>query len=255
MAAPIMDKVIPTMVFVMGLMTAFILIVNWMAPTISSNLNSQYLPPGELQPTDWETTIFVNGTYVVWSPDPLHMNYSITKGSFFSDNDPPTAVFGTDHSKYPHEANDITYWGIRNVYGNLYSVDKHQLRFMQHGGWLGVQKYSATINLDDWDKEFNTTGAVPYWHATLNLRHSYLLSLTPTSGKNVWGSFMNWTFDLRLEHLVNGTHGEDPWTIAAQLFTFSLPGVPFFLQGLIMTPIWVAIGIAAYAIVRSVFPF
>lgn len=254
MAAPVMDKLIPTSVFIIAMMATVIQFTIWMTPTINDNVSSNIEAPDIYSNPDYLTTMYENGTYVVWDPNPYHMNYSARETDFWSDGvTSPTCTFSSD---YPKEAKNIVYWGIASKWGHQGLPDDHdlhELRFMQHGGWAGAEKYSRTIYPDDWHMEYNNS-ASPYWYCNIQLRHTYLVSLAPTYGNDTWTSFYNWTFDLRIEHLINGTQKASPWTVVAQLFTFSLPGVPLFIQALIMVPIGVAVAIVTYALVRSVFP-
>jgi len=256
MAAPIMDKLLPPIVFLVGLMVVFISLVAAMTPTIESNQNSQFNAPHGLGPVDY-FMMFPNGTYAqsgIWAPDPFIANYSKTMvRTPPCSNSYATQRFWNNATSSEHH-HSIYLFLIRKHAVDL-SGDRHELYFQQQGGWLGAQDYDDALHVNDWTKTY-ANSSDPSWYATINLRHAYSVVLRPGPGSNnTFTSFQTWNFNLTIMQLINATHATDPWTIVAQLFTFSLPGVPLFILGLIMVPIYATIAVVAYALVRSVFPF
>jgi hypothetical protein len=254
MAAPIMDKVIPPIVFLVALLTVFVMIVTAMTPTIESNQNSSFNPPKGWTSPDY-FIMFANGTYSyngIWTPDPMAVNYSMT--SIGGDGDAIAHFKFHNGARDDEKSHDISMWPVRRELFDL-SGDRHQLRFYQSGGWLGLQEYRDRISPNDWDRTY-ANSSDPSWFASINLRHVYNLVLRPGTGSNnTFTSFLTWNFNLTLLQLNNATQSINPWTIVSQLFTFSLPGVPWFITGLIMMPIAATVMVVSYAVIRSVFPF
>ncbi len=255
MAAPIMDKVIPPIVFLVGMLTCFVVVVGAMTPTIESNLQAPYQTGEGWSEPDY-FLMFANSTWIqsgVYEPDPLLVDSSMT-------------IHGTPpfiQADYYHFWNNGTAGEkdhpIRVLFITRYSTDlsgdRHEIFFEQHGGWAGVQTYRDKIHLGDWDKSY-ANSSDPSWFAIVNLRHGYELVLRPGIGSNnTFSSFMSWNFNLTMVLLLNQTTSLNPWGIVFQLFTYQLPDIPLFLQILIMAPIQVTIAIVSYALVRSVFPF
>jgi hypothetical protein len=252
MAAPLMDKVLPPIVFLIGLMTAFLLIVVEMNPTIESNLQNSNNAPNQPGVPDFERLLFSNETWSWFSPQSFSVDSSMRVLNYPATLDSQKAVKFTNPSESSHP---ISLWVIAKHLGDIGSTDRHQLLFKQSGGDLGLKTYYCIVDKDSYNILAVNGSMVSAFSVNVMLRHNYVAIITPGPGStDAYVSFMTYNFNVSVGYRV-GNMSTDPWSIAAQLFTFSLPGVPLIINALIMVPILVTVGVVAYIVVRSVLPF
>jgi len=252
LASPLNDKVLPAVIFLIGLMTVFILIVISMNPTIESNLQATHNAPSALDAPDYEKMLLTNLTYSWSSPNPFEVTPSDRTIDYPALSNSERAVQFTNPGEASHP---ISMWVIgKHLFD--YGGDRYELFFKQSGGTLGLKTYYCFVDQNSWTiLSLSNATTVAALAVNIELRHTYIVIVTPGPGyTDATTSFMDYNFNVSIGYKV-GNQSTDPWVIASQLFTFSLPGVPVFLTALIMTPIWASVGIVAYIVIRGALPF
>jgi hypothetical protein len=251
MAAPLMDKVLPPIVFLVGLMTAFILILIYMNPTIESNQQASNNSPSQISAMDYEKLLFTNDTFSWFTPDPFTVTPADRTTNYPLLLDSEMAVKFTNPAETSHP---ISMWVIAKHLGD-YGGERYELMFKQAGGTLGLKTWYTIVDSTSWSVIQMNGTVVKALAVHVPLRHEYTVIVTPGPGSaDAALSFMQYNYNITIGYKV-GNQSTDPWVIVGQLFTFSLPGIPLFINALIMTPILITVGVVAYIVIRSVFPF
>lgn len=255
MGAPTYDKVLPPLVFLIALLTAFLFLVIQMNPTIQENQQAAHTAPTPYSAPAYESQLFENNTMTWLTPNP----YTVTPADRLT-NYPLSMGSSTKHIfSTPQESSFNIHLFIIGQWTVYPFGDRHQLSFEQSGGWFGIQLYQVLVNYpDDWVvTTINGTGTgtiVTSMACEIPLRHVYTVLVTPGPGENnVISSFESYNYNISIG-LRTGNMSTNPWVIAGQLFTFNLPGMPLWMNALIMTPIFATIGVVAYIVIRSAFP-
>jgi hypothetical protein len=255
MAAPTGDKVIPPIIFLVMFMGTFILIVQAMAPTISSNQENSWNPPDTRQDPDY-MLMFDSATYSWWEPNPF-----LVDGSGLINTYPMLGINSelVSFSNAAEAGHNIKMWGISMHVGWVNSY--HELFFDQKGGWFGLQKWEALLRYpEDLDPLYMNDTGVPSplvgYKGTINLRHDYTVIL---SGYNESSLTLDeqidaWTFNVSIVHLIDANRTANPWAIVGQLFSLSLPGIPLWLNALLLAPIIMIVALVAFVIIRGAIP-
>jgi hypothetical protein len=263
MAATTADTVLPPIVFLTALVGGFIIIVAAMNPTIESNLQANRTPGSLGGIPDYLHTLFPNSTENYLNPAPYSVSASDRIVNF------PAGVVGhridftSDASSEKHHP--VHMWAVGKELGDI-SGDRHELYFQQDGGWFGIQDYGCMLTIDAFaTRNFTLNGETHcVYQGAVKLRHTYDVFITNGPHTNASGDFLtesvsialdylNYDFNVTVGYSNNGT-GTNIWAIVAGLFTFNLPGVPFYITALIMGPIYVTIAVTAYILVRSALP-
>lgn len=253
MAAPTSDKVLPPLLFLAGLLAAFISITIAMTPTISSNLESDWTAPAYRSMPAY-LSAFHDGTYSIWTPALFKVDPDNTTDSwpFSASTDPYQTTFTNPaESDFPVEMKGISgYWGGGQNRTDLY--------FVQHGGWLGWQTYQQILRYPgDYVPIINkTTGLQDALRGTIGLRHEYQVVIGGYSESSMTldEQIRAWNFNVTFMHALNTTLSANPWVIIGQFFSFDLPGMPTWLNVLIAAPIYLIIGVCAFIIIRGALP-
>lgn len=257
MAATTFDKIMPPIIFVVALLSTFIVLVAAMNPTIEQNMQANNNAPqyNYLDAPAWENTVFANTSMTWYTPNP----YTISSADRAT-NWPGYPILPTASKKITFTSPgklDIAMWAVGTLWGDT-TGDRHELVFYQKAAGTLGKSYTCLV-----DK--NSFGAGPSANATdtmvahIKLDSGYDVFVTSGLGMNstgvgVYFSWITYNYNVTIGYFNDGTH-VDIWSIIADLFTFSLPGVPFFIQVLITTPILVGIGLSAYIILRSALPW
>lgn len=249
MAAPTMDKILPPVLFLIALLTAFVAIVGGMATTIQSNLNEGWDSPGTRGIPDY-MRMFTDGTYSIWTP----VSYAINDTKIHDD----WPLFDTIQTVFENPQEDEHEIEMSAISGYwLGTQDLVNLFFQQEGGWLGLQRYYSWAKYPgDFTEGYDVAGNLVNYKATIYLRHEYLVVLGGynESSASLDAQIEAWNFNVTLVHSINSTSSASPWTIVGQFFTFNLPGIPQWLSVLIAAPIMVVVAIAAYILIRGALP-
>jgi len=259
MGAPTGDSILKPVVFLVCLLGTFLVVTTAMSDTIASNRQTTFHGPDSLEIPDY-MTLFQNASYSWWTPNPYHVNGSIESVLVhdhpLGDTGENELVKFTNPSEVSHP---ITVWAVDKWFGET-TRDRHEFYFYQHGGTLGLDDYSYLSRFpedytyfSEWDND--TLTVIEWYETTIYLRHAYTVLLTGNyTGPSVYTSILAWHCDLALYHISDGSVSADPWTIVAQFFTFSLPGIPLWLNVLLMVPIMAGVGVVAYVLIRGALP-
>lgn len=248
MAAPTGDVVLPPLVFLMGLLTVFIVLTIAFAPTISSNLEADWTAEGAGARPEY-LDAFHDGTYSTWTPNPYTLN---------PDNVTDTWPFDSDMQVRFTNPSEDAFWIQLNTFTGYWGGSKNltAFRFFQWGGWLGIQQYEHIVLWpQDFTARYNSTDqTLSYYEAQVNLRHPYLFVLGGETEVTLDATIQNFTAEASLYHSLNATSSANPWVIVGQFFSFRLPGIPTWLNVLLVAPIALMIGISAFILIRGALP-
>ena len=255
MAAPTSDKVIPPIIFLVMFIGSFILIAQAMAPTISSNIDNSWNPPDTRQDPDY-MLMFDSATYSWWEPNPFFVDGSGLINTYPILGVNTNLVAFTNPSETSH---NIKMWGVFMHVGWISTY--HELYFQQKGGWFGLQLWTALLRYpDDFSPLYlnETGGPSPLvgYKGTINLRHDYttILSGYNESSLTLDEQIDAWAFNVSIVHLVDANKTANPWAIVGQLFSLSLPGIPLWLNALLLAPIIMIVALVAFVIIRGALP-
>lgn len=253
MAATTFDKVLPPIVFLTALLGAFIILLSAMNPTIESNKqanNNVATLPGI---PDFEHLMFQNNSEIYLTPNPRSINASDRITNYPILPDSKAITFSC-----PGESNfKIKMWVVGKELGDI-SGDRHELFFSQVGGWFGIQNYGNLVVPGAFVGTTYSNGTAGVYMAHIKLRHTYDIFITNGPGSTGGGASISddyyaYNYNITIGYPANATSA-NPWTIVAGLFTFNLPGVPYYVTALIMGPIYITIAMTAYILVRSALP-
>lgn len=259
MAAPTMDKIAPPIVFLVALLAVFITLTQAMTPTINSNLETDWTPPDETDSPDY-LQMFSNATYSWWEPNPYYLDGDVVELTH-------TYPLGTGNSDRDElftnaleNGHPISFVGVNGHFGEL-TYNRCEYFFYQHGGWFGMKTWDYLLRYpDDFTAIYANVSDDPEiiaYSATIQLRHAYevIIGGDEESTSTLDLQIRDWKLNISINHVTGSEASANPWTIVGQFFTFSLPGIPVWLNALIMAPILVMVGLAAYILIRGALPW
>lgn len=254
MAATTFDKVLPPAVFLTALLGAFLIFVNAMNPTIESNLQMGNTPPPISDIPDFQHQMFTGNSETFLTPNPFTVSSSMRTTNWPVVPSSPAQTF----TSAGEPSFSIRMYVIGKHVGDI-SGDRHELNFQQTGGWLGIQHYGSTVGPSGFFGVTYANGTSGVYMCHIQLRHTYDVFITNGPGNTAGGASINndyyaYNYNISIGYESNLSTGTNAWAIIAGLFTFNLPGVPFYITALIMAPIMVTIALVAYIIVRSALP-
>jgi len=259
MSAPTSDQVIPPIVMLIGLFTVFIVMTIAMAPTITSNQEVDWTPSDEVD-TPAYLDMFSSATNSMWDPNPLYVDGSDLVSTY------PAGLGRLERLETftnPTEANhDIWFYAIDAHFLEL-SNDRVEFAFRQKGGFLGLEHFrSHIVYPQDFTANYVNTTETGFsddllsYSATFHLRHDYYMVIGGDEGSalSLDTQIRSWNFNVTIYHVLNANASANPWTIVGQFFTFRLPGIPLWLNALMMAPIMVLVGLCAFILIRGALP-
>lgn len=252
MSAPTADKIIPPMLMLIALLTAFVAITAAMSPTISSNIDMDFDAPEEVRRPDYLLSYELFNS--IWEPDPYYTinPANISENWRFDD----TNGYQTTFTNAEETDHDIDMYAVSGYLGG--SDDNVDLHFQQWGGTLGLQSYKDQAKYpEDFNAHINLTGDLDSYIATFMLRHQYTVILAGDidAEESIHDQILDWRFNVTIYHSYNDSDKTDPWVIVGQFFTFSLPGIPQWLNVLLAVPIMLLCGICCFILIRGALPF